>query len=151
MEVRIVAAEEEHVRELGKCLRADDAAEITCFDKQPHKMLWRGYRNSLMTKAAIVEGAVAAMWGIGGTPLGSIGNPWLMTSHACELVSPLRFVRIYQSEVHKMLSIFPVLVNFVAANYTKSIRVLENVGFIVDKPQQLGPHNVMFRKFTMER
>lgn len=149
--VSIVPATAAHVRALGHCLRDEDAAEITCFDKEPHKMLWRGYKSSITARAALVDGEVAAMWGLGGVPLAETGNPWLMTSRACEKVAPLRFVRIYQEEVRKMLTVFPILVNFVAASYTKSIRVLENVGFYLEEPQPLGPHNTMFRKFTMKR
>lgn len=149
--IEIVETTAAHVRELGKHLRAEDAAEITCFDKLPHRALWRGFKNSVLTRTALVDGEVAAIWGIGGNPLGDTGNPWLMTSKACERVSPLRFVRIYQVEVIRMLAIFPFLVNFVADSYTKSIRVLENVGFKIDEPKPLGPNGTMFRRFTMKR
>lgn len=149
--IEIVPAIDAHVRELSKCLREEDAAEITCFDKEPHKMLWRGFKNSILKRTAIVDGKVAAMWGVGGVPMTETGTPWLMTSYACERISPLRFVRIYQEEVKRMLQAFPCLVNFVSANYTKSVRLLENVGFVLEEPVPLGPHNTLFRKFTMKR
>jgi len=61
--------------------------------------------------------------------LGQVGTPWLLTSDAVKNISPLKFTRIYQQEVGKMKRLFPVLENYVDAEYNGAIRLLKIVGF----------------------
>lgn len=144
--VQIVPATKAHIQELIKTLREDDRREIedhggfTCA-----KGLWRSYRRGFMNQTAMVDGEVAAIWGVGGELLSDIGQPWLLTSHAIEKVSPLRFAKTYAREVRRMLAMFPVLINYVAADYEKAIRLLRIAGFEISAPERFG--NGMYRKF----
>lgn len=150
VEVHIVDTTPEHVREIAKSLRPEDRQEIEAFGFPTNKALWRSYKSSILRKTALIDGKVAAIWGVGGTPLGNgEGCPWLMTSPLVEKVSPLRFARVYQEEVLKMLEIFPHLVNYVDSQYTKAIRLLDIIGFRIGEPEPVGPKGGLFRKFEI--
>lgn len=143
--VTIVPTTPSHIAALKMNLRAEDAAEILCFGASIQQALWRSYRNSLMRKTALIDGVVAACWGVCGTFLGQVGQPWLLTSPEVKRVSPLFFARTYQKEVIGMREMFPCLENFVAAEYDAAIRLLDITGFSIDEPEKKG--NGMYRRF----
>jgi hypothetical protein len=147
-DILIVPAEAQHIREIRDTLREGDRREIEAFGFSCAKGLWRSYRKGLMNRTALIDGRVAAIWGCGGSYLGSIGQPWLMTSQDVRKISPLlKFARIYQREVYRMLEMFPVLMNYVAADYIEAVRLLGIVGFTLGEPEKLG--NGLYRKFEM--
>jgi hypothetical protein len=147
--VTIIPSTPEHVRLLGRSMREADAREITCLGLLPHRALWRSYRAALLRKTAFVDGEIAAMWGTGGCVLGRTGRPWLLTGPACEKVTPLTFARIYRREVEGMLKLFPILVNYVHAEYSGAMRLLRLTGFTLHEPEPIGPGGALFRKFEM--
>lgn len=137
----------EHIRELQDTIREADKREIESYGFSCAKGLWRSYKHGLMNQTAFIDGELAAIWGVGGTFMGSTGAPWLMTSEAIKKISPLKFARLYQKEVHKMLKMFPNLVNYVDADYPQAVRLLQIVGFDIGEPEKHG--NGMYRKFSM--
>lgn len=149
MIINIVPATSAHIRELSNTLRDADRREMEAFGFPSCKALWRSYKGSFLRKTALVDGEVAAIWGVGGVPMGLEGNPWLMTSVACERVSPLRFARIYQQQVQEMLRIFPRLVNWVDSEYDKAMRLLDIIGFTLHAPEPLGKYGHKYCKFEM--
>lgn len=138
-----------HVRELGDKLRSGDRKELEIHGDPMRGVLWKTFKGSFLRKTAFVDGELAAMWGVGGAPLGAMGRPWLLTAEAVYKVSPLFFARTYQREVLQMLKIFPVLVNWVDAEYNQAVRLLDIVGFNLSEPEPYGPNGAMFRKFEM--
>lgn len=146
--VAIVPATAGHIRELQKTIRDADRREIEIYGFSCAKGLWRSYKVGLGNRTALIDGKVGAIWGCGGSYLGSTGQPWLLTSPEVEKVSPLYFARVYQKEVFKMLTLFPVLVNYVAADYEKAIRLLQIIGFQLGEPERLGSGG-LYRKFTI--
>lgn len=150
-EVTVFPSTPAHVRELGEKLRDKDRQEIEIYGFPTNKALWRSFKGSFMRYTAFVDGEIAAMWGVGGAPMGGTGQPWLMTTDAVYKISPLRFARMYQREVLRMINIFPVLMNYVDAEYAAAVRLLDIVGFTLGEPEPLGTHGAMFRKFEMRR
>lgn len=148
-EVTLVPAAPAHVRELRETIRDSDKREIEGYGFSCSKMLWRSYKGGLMNTTGLVDGKVAAMWGVGGSYMGETGQPWLLTSEEVNKISPLKFARIYQKEVMKMRKLFPHLENYVSADYEAAIRLLDIVGFSLGEPQKIG--SGMFRKFQMGR
>lgn len=146
--VSIVESIGPHTVSLKDRLRPQDAQEILRFGITVQHALWYSYRNSLIRKTALIDGTVAAMWGCNGIFMGRVGTPWLLTSPEVHKVSPLKFTRIYQQEVVKMLKMFPRLENYVDAEYSGAIRLLEIIGFTVEEPQKMGTG--MYRKFWIE-
>lgn len=147
MTVEIVDSVPEHVQMAGRNLRAADAREATVLGLEPHKLLWRSYKTSIVRRTALVDGEVAAMWGLCGVLFGRTGCPWLVTTLAAERVRPLVFARIYKGELAKMFAMFPNLENYVDSSYSTAIRLLKMNGFQVSNAEALGPNKAMFCKF----
>lgn len=150
-EIAIVDAEPWHVSALKANLREEDKAEVLGLGVSIQQSLWYGFKNSVYRKTALIEDKPVAMWGICGVLLGSKALPWLLTSPDVYKVSPLRFTRIYQEEVKKMLGMFPVLENLVDAEYAAAIRLLDIIGFSIGESEPLGYNGAMYRKFRIER
>src|SRR5208282_4270582 len=76
---QIVPAQIEHVYELARTMREADREEIAGSGNNPKAALWRGYRNSIICEAAIIDSEVAAIWGLslawtpGVSPLSDLG------------------------------------------------------------------------------
>lgn len=151
MKIEIVPTTSAHIRALNANLREEDKHEIEIYGFPTNKALWRSFKGSILRRTALIDGEVAAVWGCGGVPMSGQGQPWLMTSNAVDKVSPLRFVRIYQNEVYRMLAVFPRLVNWVDMSYDKAIRLLEIIGFKIGEPEPLGLNGALYCKFSMEK
>lgn len=150
-EVSIVEAQGPHTLALKDNLRPQDADEIVRFGVTVQHALWYSYKNSLIRKTALIDGEVAAMWGCHGVFMGKTGVPWLLTAPEVKKISALKFTRIYQQEVMKMLKLFPRLENYVDAEYASAIRLLEIIGFTVEEPKVMGFATGVYRKFWIER
>lgn len=149
MKIEIVKTSPKHIAELKESMRDEDRREIIEAGLTVRKALWRSYKNSLICETVLVEDEVAAIFGLGGSHLGNTGIPWLLTGRPCEKVSPLKFARIYQKQVERMLEHFPRLANYVDATYTKAVRLMENIGFKIGEPEQIGLNNRLFCRFEM--
>jgi len=145
--IEIVKMEKEHVRMLADHIRTADEEEIIAAGFKPFKAVWESYRYSLIPKAAFINGKIAAVWGVCGTPTGDIGQPWLLTTDEVYNISPLKFARIYQKEVVRMLAMFPYLENYVDSRYTSAIRLLDIIGFTIEAPEPYGDNGAMFNRF----
>lgn len=150
VDIAIVEATLEHVQTIGQNMNYEDRREIEAAGISAHRALWRGWKNSLMRYAAIVDGQCAAVWGVEGSMMGSVGIPWLVTSAKAREVSPHIFAQIYRHEVRKMLEMYPVLVNYVDARYDGAVRMLKVAGFCIDEPAPLGKLRRMYRRFMKE-
>ena len=150
-EITIVDSIPEHVGILKSNLRNEDANEILRLGMTIQYSLWRGYRDSVYRKTALVDGVPAAMFGVLGTLLGNKAQIWLMTTPDVYKVSPLRFARTYQEEVHKMLKIFQRLENFVDVEYHAAIRLLDIIGFNIGEPEPIGVGGAIYRHFWIGR
>jgi hypothetical protein len=146
----IVTTEPKHIRELAENLRDQDRDEIAAFGMTPHKALWRSYRQAMMSRTALVDDEVAAMWGVSGCPFGKVGRIWLLTSPVSERVKSA-FVREGKAEVSEMLAIYDELRGYVDARYHRAIRLLDVLGFGVGHEFPFGPFGAPFRQFTIRR
>lgn len=146
--VQIVNSTAKHSRQLGQTLRAADKKEAERLGLDPTKAVFHAYHGAVYRKTALVNGEVAAMWGVVGTPLGTLGRPYLITGEAVEKISPYKFARIYMNEVQQMKKLFPVLENYVDASYTGAVRMLKLAGFQLGRLFNLG--NSQFYVFTMK-
>lgn len=147
-QIEIIPTTAAHIAELRRTIREGDRLEIENTSGSCAKGLWRSFKQGLCNKTGLVDGCVAACWGVGGVYGGQVGEPWLLTSGEVLKVSPLTFSRIYRQEAEKMLQLFPRLENWVDSNYGSAVRLLKISGFTVDEPQKLG--NGMFSRFWRE-
>lgn len=148
--ITVVPSEVSHVREMKNNIREKDRLEAERMGLDPRKGLFRAYRNSVWRRTILVEDKVAAMCGVYGMALSGVGQPYLITSPIVESVSPIRFARVYRNELNLMKQLFPVLENYVDANYLEAVRMLRLTGFEISKePVKLGPNNCDFLKFSI--
>lgn len=149
--VSIVDTLPHHLRELAANIRHEDEREILAFGLSPNKALWRSYKASIYTKTALIDGKVAGVWGVAGTFMGDVGEPWFITTHEIKKISPLRIARDYMREVQKMLEMFDKFENFVDARYDSAIRLLDIAGFTLYDASPLEENGYLFRKFEMRK
>lgn len=147
--IRIVDAERKHMVELAKRMRENDRNEIIGMGTDVKTALDITWRESLMTRAAFVDGELAAVWGVGGSALSGCGQPWMLTTPAFETVKFFA-VRSAMREIGRWLTVFPRLENHVDATYRGACRFLEVLGFRLEEPRRL-PSGMMVRMFWMER
>lgn len=115
----------------------------------PEKAVFFSYRGGLWRRTALINGRVAAMWGLAGTPMGLVGQPYLITSPVCQEISPIRFARVYREEVKTMKKLFPILENYVDASYEGAVRMLRIAGFELKGPRKVPPFDKEFYQFRM--
>ena len=139
-----------HIEHLRDNLRPGERHEIACLGSTPAEALRTSLAASIFARTAILDGRIVAMWGCGGSPLGGIGEPWLLTTVDVERV-PVQFIRTARDEVGQMLGLFPTLVNYVTAEYRQACRMLEVVGFRLGPAFEFGPERALWRQFKMER
>lgn len=149
--IEIIQANLSHVQELGRTMNAEHILEYDGIGLKAHRALWRSWKNGIIRKSAIIDGEVAACWGVGGSFLGILGRPWLVTSPKARSVNPHEFARIYRKEVKEMLLLFPVLQNWVDDSYVGAVKLLKISGFRLDEPVPLGKLKRMYRKFYIEK
>ena len=149
-DIEIAPAEYMHLLALAPLMRTGDRCEVMAAGMTPLKALWRSWRASMISKAAFVDGEIAAVWGMAGSPLSGVGNPWLLTSPTVEKV-PRAFLEISRDEVRHMLTLCPVLVGLVDPTYYKAVRFLKFLGYALGDPIGYGPHKALFLPFRMER
>lgn len=144
--IDIVPMEKKHVFMLCQRIREADVSEIQAIGFTPYKAILKSYRYSLVPKTAFIDGNIAACWGVCGSPLHEIGQPWLMTTDQVYKISPLKFAKIYQREVRRMLRIFSKLENYVDSKYPSAVRLLDIIGFTIE-PAEPYLNGAMFHKF----
>ena len=145
--IEIFSSTPKDIINLRRNLREGDKREVLNFGNCLRRILWDSYNYTLEPKSIFVDGQLAAVFGCGGTVLGNVGKPWLLTTPVSEK-SPILFVRVYRQQVMEMLENYPVLENMVDASYTKAIKLLEMVGFSVYHAEPIAS-GAMFRKFRM--
>jgi hypothetical protein len=129
-------------------MRQDDAEEVRAFGESRIRAVNRAFRSGVMCRTAFVDGEIAAMWGLGGNLLSNVGHPWLLTTAAAER-SPFLYVRVARQQLADMLALRPVLYDYVAAKYTRAIRLLKLLGFTVGDPVPIGRRQALFCKFEI--
>jgi hypothetical protein len=135
---------------LASTLRALDRGEAEALGYTARSGIRSNFYGAMHRKTALVGSQVVAMWGLCGPSLGDIGYPYLMTSPLIEKI-PITFIKIARKEVAHMLRHRLRLEGYVAANYRAAVRLLEVLGFTVEKEAPFGPKDALFRKFYVVR
>lgn len=144
----IVEARLEHLRALIPLLRDGDRAEVEVTSIPARHLLFGLWRSSLVRRAALVDGEVAAVWGMSGSLAASEASVYLLTGRAIERI-PLAFYREARRELRAMLETRRSLVCDVLADYTRAVRFFEMLGFEIDGPRDVG--GAMFRRMRLVR
>lgn len=144
-----------HMQALAETMREKDRAECLIAGAKPQKAIWRAWRNSIFTRTALIDGEVAAIWGlcISGQPgislLSAKGGPWLLTAPPIEKL-PLAFLKEAKRQLNEMLNLRPELEMHVAANYAEALRFVRLLGFECEAPHEYG-NGAVFVKAVRRR
>lgn len=147
MNIEIVTATLDHVHDLGHNMNSEDIEELKAIGLKPHRALWRSWKMSMVRKALIVDGDVAAIWGVVGGILGASGAIWLLTGPKVRQLSPIMVARLYRNEVRELLETYQVIENLVDSRYIGAIRLLKIAGFSFDDPIPVGKFKSSFMRF----
>jgi len=127
-----------------------DATEAAAMADDPRQAVRQAFEASLIPpKLALVDGHMAALWGLCGHAFPNVGMPWLLLTTP-EIAQIASYLRVARREVAAMLMIRSRLENYLTADYAKAIPLLEALGFHIDAPAPVGPKAVLFRKFWIE-
>lgn len=142
----VVPARIEHVYALAATLRDDDRDEIEAAGLDVRRTLRESFRDSILRYTALVDGEIAAMWGLGGSMIAEVGYPWLLTAPPSERL-PQTYVKLAARNVAMMQSYRPRLENHVAARYQRAIRFVKLLGFTVEPAAPYGAKGALFHRF----
>lgn len=150
--VEIVPATLEHVAEMAPRMRAVDRDEVfAASGMDPAQALVLSLMTSTETWAAVRDGRVVCIWGVGdadGYP--GVGVPWLLGTDDVRGVSR-RFLRECRRYVAGWMARYQVLVNFTDDRNALSHDWLRWLGFTIMDPEPYGHAGLPFRKFYMVR
>lgn len=111
----------------------------------------QGLRRSHFSSVAFVNGTPCAVFGLVKEDLlTGAGCPWLLGTPLIEKYQRA-FVKHTRSGVKQMLSICPILSNYVHIDHVQSIRWLKSMGFQFDKPEPVGVNGELFTRFYLEK
>lgn len=146
VKVEIVDSQFKHINELCSDLREKDRIEVEKFGFRPFVVLRHSFKNAVYKKTALIEGRVAAMWGVTGSVLSELGHPFLLTANSVGTIPAKTFVTIYLQELSNFLHIYPELENYVDETYSESVKLLRMTGFEFELTKHEG-----ILKFKMSR
>jgi hypothetical protein len=128
-------------------LRPGDAREIAALGVTMPEAFVLSTSRALWADAWLIDGEVAAIVGLSvESLLGDEGVPWLLTGEPVERHKKL-FLRETRAGVARMRGRFPVLRNFVHADYAEAVRWLAWLGFAIGGSRPHGPFGAPFRPF----
>lgn len=142
----------EDISKLACNLCPEDTAEIWKSHRStPEQSLTTGYNNSVQCYTVERNNEPISMFGI--VPafvLGRIATIWSLTSDDVKKV-PRTFVRHSKRFIKDMLSLYPILVNYVDCENKKSIAWLKFCGAVMSEPAPFGEEGALFRFFYFSR
>jgi hypothetical protein len=145
--IEIVPATLEHARAID--LRDADAREIAAHGLSKEAGLSFSLDRALWADAYLVDGKVAALLGCGTTSLlGGHATPWLITGKPVERVRK-SFARLAREKIAELRERYPLMINYVHADYADALKFMAWLGFTIDPPRPWGPLKAPFCRIHM--
>jgi hypothetical protein len=137
------------IADLVANLRPGDRDELDASSAgDPHEAVRLALAISPHRWAFEVGGRLVILGGVTAVSLvGGIGSPWMLATNSASGGVLTRVGKQYRDLA---LGLYPVLMNYVDARNTTSIRWLRRLGFsIADEPVPYGPRGLPFYKFEL--
>ena len=134
--IEIVPAEIGHIVQISERLRQ---RERRAYDQLPDapRILTRALAASFIANAALVDGEVAVVWGLSASLLSNSAELWMIGTDLIEQ-HRIAFLRRSLAAIDEFAPYFRNLHGWVAADFAKSIRWLEWLGFEVGREAENG-------------
>lgn len=142
----------EMVEYIAANMRDADRAEVWASNKKtPFESLMQGWELSHLVTVVTVNDVPCVMIGLVKRDLLSgHGVPWLLGTNGA-LKHRRQFLKLSPPVIQQMLSICPMLYNYVHVKNTVSIEWLRWLGFTICDPEPYGVCGELFHKFFIER
>ncbi len=144
--IDIVTTTIEHLKELDQNIREKDKQEALNLGVEPLKALIQCHKYAVLRNTILINGRVAAVFGVTGNLFSEEHTLYLITSEVVTEIPHITFVRTYIHELEKLLSIFDKLNCYVDAEYKEAIKLLEFVGFRKEQTLILNDHEFYYYK-----
>ena len=131
MTYEIVEAKPWHVGQLARNLRFEHRALLLVMGLDPHRELRAIYQSSLVRKACILNGKVAALWGITGTLASGAGFVWLAISNDAARL-PIPLIRETRKQLAELMRGRTELITTILADDAAARRFAILLGFHVE-------------------
>jgi hypothetical protein len=148
--IEIRDIEPQDIDVLVRNMRQADRDEVKASTVLPLRtVIDHSVRLSSYSKAGLVDGELACMWGVCPiSMLSSKGAPWMLATYEIEK-HPMSFLRRCRPHVKKLKDSYRSMENYVDVRNTVAIHWLKWMGFKMEEPQAWGVQGLDFHKFTM--
>ena len=130
-------------------MRAEEVAEVfAATGLEPEAALLTYMKLSVFSRAVFFDGELCTIFGVMETPEG-VGIPWLLSSDAVER-HPLSFWRASKAILLELRKLYPVLLEYADARYTRCISWARRLGFTVAPAEPHGVLGLPFHPLAIE-
>ena len=144
----IVPCERYHIADIAKNVRDGERGEAAAWYCDPYDAAVLQWSRSFQSYAGIIDGKVAAAWGVIGNLLDRELSAWLLTSDAFTQVQSIGLVRLVRRELRRIAN-GRVVKGACPDFYPNGLRFLRLIGFkIVD--DLTAPNGEIFRVLRFE-
>lgn len=145
--VVVLAAGKREARLMSKLIRKEDAVEIKASGNFYAETATRcSINRSVEAWGAYKDGKLLAVFGI--AVQSNLQVPWILsTVHVDEF--PLTYWRCCKKVVSAWRDRYPLMMNMVHGRYTRALRWVERLGFVLSPPEKWGTHGDLFCQATM--
>ena len=142
----------EHIPAISAHVREADRAELWAAScSAPADVLTRGLEFSTRCWTGTIDDVPVCMFGVApATLLGETGRPWMVGTDHLDRHAVL-FLRRNKGKVDEMLSLFPVLENYVDCRNSRAIQWLRWLKFSFGEPEPMGVYGLPFMRFERRR
>lgn len=151
MKYEITRMAAKHRKELVENIREADVDEIWAYSGRTPSDVMREVAvvGRHTTYAGLQDDTLLCLFGVQPlSALSPVAVPWLLGTNALEEHAPV-FLRMSRDWIHEQAKEYDILMNFVDARNTKSIRWLKWLGFEVYPAVPAGPFQQPFHRFEM--
>lgn len=145
--VRFEVATKRHARELARCMRAKDRAEIKSSGNfVPGPCVRMAINNSVESYAAYVGKELLGVFGV--QLQREVQIIWFMSGEAVDKY-PMTFYRASKLVVSYLRGRYPLMMNMIHCAYPEAARWVERLGFMLSPPEPFGARKDLFVRATM--
>lgn len=147
----VIPSVEAHAHALAPEMRAADATEVMAGEERtPLEALLVALARSDRPRTALINGEVAAMWGVAPVE-DTVGVVWMLTGKPVD-VEPYLFMRRCKEELRNLFEDgWETLVQAIDARHAKAVRWARWMGFEVLEPVPFGTQGLPFHPVRMRR
>lgn len=140
-------AQKRHARELARCMRAKDKAEIKSSGNfAPEPCVRMAVNKSVESYAAYVDDELLGVFGV--QLQREVQIIWFMSGEAVAKY-PMTFYRASKLVVSYLRGRYPLMMNMIHCAYPEAVRWVERLGFTLSPPEPFGARKDLFVRATM--